>query len=192
MTAGEVRHNRSFQVSPVDRFGREISPLVVDAAQQIGRRAIHHAEKLHLDPAIAANLLEEAAAAVSRALDRKRNRPQDPIRDLRGYLFRAFIRRVNKKLRRQLQVENAVRILLVTSQNSSDPLVELERKILIDELLTSGDDVTRDVFYRRVEGLSWDEIGDSYGRSSHAAESRFSEGIRRLAKRLSFKTEFQD
>lgn len=187
--AGEVRRNRSFQVSPVDRFGRGINPVVVDAAQQIGRRAIHHAEKLHVDPAIAANLLEEAAAAVSRALARKRDRPQDPIRDLRGYLFRAFIRRVNKKLRRQLQVDNAVRILLVTSQNSNDPLLELERKILIDELLASGDDVTRDVFYRRIQGLSWYEIGKSYGRSGHAAESRFSEAIRRLAKRLGFKTD---
>ena len=44
-----------------------ISPLVLDAAEQIGR-AIERAEKLLIDPAAAAGLLEEAAATVSRAL----------------------------------------------------------------------------------------------------------------------------
>src|SRR5438132_6371795 len=114
--------NSSFRISPVDRLGRSISPLVRDAAEQIGRRAIQHAEKLQVDPAIAENLLEEAAAAVSRAVDRKRNCAQDPVRDLRAYLFRAFIRRVNKTVKRQLLVENAVRMLFVTSHDSTDPL----------------------------------------------------------------------
>src|SRR2546430_13247111 len=68
--------NRSFRVSPVDRLGRPISPLVLGAAEEIGRRAIEHAEKLLIDPAVAAGLLEEAAATVSRALasDRKSTR----------------------------------------------------------------------------------------------------------------------
>ena len=67
------RHNSSFRISPVDRLGRSISPLVLDAAEQIGRRAIRHAEHLLIDPAVAATLMEEAAAAVSLAIDRKKH-----------------------------------------------------------------------------------------------------------------------
>src|SRR6266478_4991892 len=129
MDGGDQPPNRCFRISPVDRRGREISPSVHDAAEEIARRAILHAGKLHVDPAIAADLLEEAAAAVSRAIDRKRDCAQQPVRDLRSYLFRAFIRRVNKSVKRQLLVENAVRMLSVTSSNSTDPLAELERKI---------------------------------------------------------------
>jgi hypothetical protein len=39
----------------VDRLGRPISPVVLDAAEEIGRRAIEHAEKLLIDPAVAAS-----------------------------------------------------------------------------------------------------------------------------------------
>ncbi len=189
--AGGAQPNSSFRISPVDRFGRRISPLVLIAAEEIGRRAIQHAEKLQVDPAIAANLLEEAASAVSRAMERKRDCTQDPVRDLRAYLFRAFIRRVNKTVMRQLLVENAVRILFVTSHNSTNPLAELEMKILVDELLTRGDPVARDMFYRRIQGLSWEEIGSSYGISAHAAESRFSQALHRIRKRLGLKEEFE-
>ena len=187
--AGEVRPNSRFRISPVDRRGRKISPLVIDAAEQIGRRAIKHAEKLQVDPAIAANLLEEAAAAVTRAIDRKSDYAQDNVRDLRAYLFRAFIRRINKSLKRQLLVENAVRILYLTSRNSTDPQAELEMKMLIDESLTRGGPVVRDMLYRRIEGLSWDDIGPFYGISAHAAESRFSQALKRIRKTLGLEEE---
>ena len=61
MDGGARPPNRSFRVSPVDRLGRRISPVVLDAAEAIGRRAIEHAERLLIDPAVAAGLLEEAA-----------------------------------------------------------------------------------------------------------------------------------
>jgi DNA-directed RNA polymerase specialized sigma24 family protein len=187
--AGGVRPNSSFRVSPVDRFGRTISPPVLQAAEQIGRRAIQHAENLLIDPAVAATLLEEAAAAVSRAVDRKRHCNHQPIRDVRAYLFRAFIRRVNKTKKRQLMVADAVRLFSAASSKSIDPLAELELKILIDELLTMSDPVVRDMFYRRIQKFSWREIGLSFGISGHAAESRFSQAIRRLAGRVGLKTD---
>jgi DNA-directed RNA polymerase specialized sigma24 family protein len=185
--AGGVRPRGSFRISPVDRLGRSISPLVLDAAEQIGRRAIRHAENLLIDPAVAATLMEEAAAAVSRAIDRKKHADKQPVRDLRAYLFRAFLRRVNKAKKRQLMAADAVRLFLATSPNSTDPLAELELKIFVDELLTAGDPVARDMFYRRTQDFSWRDIGSSYGISGHAAESRFSQAIRRLAKRLGLK-----
>ena len=179
-----ARPDRGSQVSPVDRLGRRISLPVHDAAEEIAHRAVLHAEKLHIDPAVAASLLEEAAARVSRAIDRKTDSNEQPVRDLRAYLFRAFLRLVNKAVKRQLLVADAIRTLSVTSHNSTDPLAQLERKILVDELLTRGDPVARDMFYRRTQKFSWDEIGLSYGISGHAAESRFSQALRKIRERL--------
>jgi hypothetical protein len=94
--------NRSFSVTPVDRLGRPISPVVLNAAEEIGRRAIEHAERLLIDPAVAAGLVEEAADTVSRALASKKHRIENDVRDLPSYLFRAFIRRVDRIRKKQL------------------------------------------------------------------------------------------
>jgi DNA-directed RNA polymerase specialized sigma24 family protein len=179
--------NRSFRISPVDRLGRTISSLVLDAAEAIARRAIEHAEKLLIDPAVAATLLEESAATVSRAINSKSHCTQDEVRDLPSYLFRAFIRRVNRAKRRQFFQEDAVRMLSSDSDKSTDAYEHLELKILVDELLASSDAVTRDMFYRRAQGFSWKEIGFAYGVSGHAAESRFSQALRRIGARLGTK-----
>src|SRR6516225_4141854 len=102
MDGGARTPDRSFRVSPVDRLGRRISPVVLYAAEEIGRRAIEHAEKLLIDTAVAAGLLEEAAATVSRALAAKKNCTQANVEDLPSYLFRAFIRRVDRIKKKQL------------------------------------------------------------------------------------------
>src|SRR5713101_9314697 len=96
----QASENGAARVSPMDQRGRPISPPVLIAAEELSRRAIHHAEKLLVDPAVAANLLEEAAATVSRAL-KARNALGRPLHDLESYLFRAFLRRLNRTKKRQ-------------------------------------------------------------------------------------------
>ena len=95
------------RVNPVDRRGRVINPAVLNAAEEIGRRALRHAERQLIDPAVAANLLEEAAATVSRAMSAKAI-SQPPIKDLQSYLFRAFLRRVNKRHKRELSLAESL------------------------------------------------------------------------------------
>jgi DNA-directed RNA polymerase specialized sigma24 family protein len=181
--------NRGFSVSPVDRLGRPISPVVLNAAEEIGRRAIEHAEKLLIDPAVAAGLLEEAAATVSRALTSKKHCAQSDVRDLPSYLFRAFIRRVDRIKKKQLTQVDDVPVPTFGSRNSTDPQAAVEMKILVDELLTRCDAVTREMFYRRIQGFSWEEIGRSYGISDHAARSRFSQALRRIGEKLGLKSD---
>src|SRR6267378_6159555 len=110
MDGGARPPHHRLRVSPVDRLGRTISPLVLDAAEQIGRRAIEHAEKLLIDPAVAAGLLEEAGATVSRAIASKKHCTQTNVRDLPSYLFRAFIRRVDRIKKRQLTQSDAAQV----------------------------------------------------------------------------------
>ena len=171
------------RVNPVDSRGRRIRPDVLNAAEEIGRRALRHAERLLIDPAIAANLLEEAAATVSRAMGAK-EMSQHPIRDLHSYLFRAFLRRVNKKRKRELSLAESLRIHTREVPNSIDPRSSIENKILIDEFLMQCDPTTRDMFWRRIVGFSWKEIGWSYKISSHAAESRFNQIFQKTRRRL--------
>jgi DNA-directed RNA polymerase specialized sigma24 family protein len=172
------------RISPVDRLGRSISPSVLDAAEAIALRAVEHAEQMLVDPAIAATLLEEAAVAVSRVLHTRTLSQADSVRDLPSYLFRAFIRRVNRTKRQQLVEEAGLLLRLMEVPRSINPKVDLELKILIDELLAGCNSKARDMFYRRTQGFSWKEIGASYGISGHAAESSFGQAIRRIAKRL--------
>src|SRR6266852_331224 len=124
--AGEFRSEAGFRISPIDPFGRTIEPAALDAAEEIGQRAVHYAENLVGDPALATNLLEEAAAAVSRVLRSQHAHNHVQVHDLRAYLFRAFIRRVNKLRRRQLAVADRTS----TPSRSSSVSADLESKIL--------------------------------------------------------------
>ena len=191
MHGGARPPNRSLGISPVDRLGRPISAHVLKAAEEIGRRAIEHAAKLSIDPAVAATLLEEAAATVSRAIGSKSHFTHNAVRDLPSYLFRAFIRRVNRTKKRQIVEEDAVRLLSLAADISTDAQAELEMKILVDEVLTRCDPMTREMFYRRIQGFSWKEIASSYGISKHAAESRFGQALRKIAKKLGLKNDFR-
>src|SRR6266851_9640238 len=148
--AGE---NGAPRVSPMDQRGRPISPPVLSAADVISRRAIHHAERLLVDPAVAANLLEEASATVSRALTAK-NTGERPVQDLESYLFRAFLRRLNRTKKRQTLLADAVDLHAFLSRTSSDPRMALEMKIFVDELLLQCDPAVRDMLCRRLGGSS--------------------------------------
>src|SRR5260221_14683199 len=100
MDGGARPPERSFRVSPVDRLGRRMRPAVHDAAEEIAHRAILHGEKLPIDPAVGANLLEEAAVRVSRAIDRIRNSSEKFVGGMRADLFRASLRLITTAVKR--------------------------------------------------------------------------------------------
>jgi len=60
-------------------------------------------------------------------------------------------------------------------------------KIFVDEFLVRCDPVMRDVLCRRMQGHSWKEIGWAYRISSHAAESKFSQALQKVRKKLGLK-----
>ena len=157
----------SFRISSVDRLGRRIDPAVLTAAEEILPRAVAHGVKLLGDLAVIANLLEEAAAVVSRKLQ------SDPslILNVPGYLLMCFVRKVNRAKRKEplmVNLSEAVRPKLAWA----DPSDQLHTKILLDEFLARCDFITRDMVWRRKAGFSWEEIGRVHGISGHAAEER--------------------
>ena len=174
------------RLNPVDRRGRKIDATVLAAAENIFKRAFEHGVKLLGDPAIVVTALEEVAANVSRAVAAK-DPPGEPgpIRDLPEYLFRGFLRHVNRLKRKQLAVVSLGEASVEsTTPRWANPSRDFEMKILVDECLAQCDSVTQDMFSRRAQGFSWEEIGMIYGESAHAAEARYSAAIKRVRARL--------
>lgn len=174
----------SLWINTVDRLGRGIDPIVLAATEEIAPGALQYGERLLRDNALAATLLEEAAATVSRAVRLKGNASSDGIRNLQAYIFRTFVRRVNKARRRDIILSNQGTSTPSVHSNPVDRSEDIELNVLVNEFLAKCDPVTRDMFYRRMQGFSWKEIARVYGISTHAAESKFSQALRRVRKKL--------
>lgn len=174
-----------FRLNAVDRRGRKIEPAVLEAAEGIYSRALEHGLKLLGDPAVVTTVLEEIAATVSRTA-----RVKDPLgspmqgRDLRLYLFRAFLNQVNRLKRKEPTFVSLSEVVAVSNPPWADPLRELEAKMLLEEFLTLCEPWMQDMAFRRLQGFSWDEIGEVYGVSGHAAQARFSHALRQARERL--------
>lgn len=174
----------NFLVNAVDRLGRVIDPIVLGATEEVAPSALQYGEKLLRDSALAATLLEESAATVSRAVRLKGNASSDGVRNLQAYIFRTFVRRVNKARRKDLLLSSQGAPTPSVHSNPVDCTEDIELKVLVNEFLARCDPVTRDMFYRRIQGLSWKEIAQVHGISAHAAESKFSQALRRVRKKL--------
>jgi RNA polymerase sigma factor (sigma-70 family) len=179
----ETKSSAPFLLNSVDRLGRPIQPDVLSVAQDVSQQALTYAEKIIGDPAVALNLFEEAAAAVSEAVEAKKASAEPPIRDLRAYLFRAYVRRISQERRREVVFEHEVELRQERNRpthNGTGP----DMKLLLDEVMAACDKVTQEIALRRLEGFSWDEIGNRYGISAHAARIRFSKALKRARKTL--------
>ena len=185
-TLAANRFPQSFRLNAVDRHGRNIDPTVLAAAEEVFPRALDHGLKLLGDAAVIANALEEVAAVVSRVVARTVAARSDPvpINNLPGYIFRAFVRHVNRLKRKQLVLVTSDDDRQVSVPRWADPSREFETKILVDECLAQCDFVAQDMFWRRAQGFSWADIGKIHGLTAHAAEVRFRHALERAHVRL--------
>lgn len=136
-------------------------------------------------PPAPANALGEVAADVSRRLEeRDESGDPAPIRNLPGCVFHAFVRHLNRLKRKELVLVRDDGTGQALSSRWGDPSAQFETKILVDESLAQCDSVTRDMFWRRVQGFTWEEIGKIHRLSAHTAEVRFRHAIRAAAERL--------
>src|SRR5437879_13769395 len=90
----DVPSDQQHFLNVVAPSGRSIEPCVFLVAQGIANQAVSYAERFLGDSCVAVNLLEEAAANVSEAIRAKEAAQIAPIRDVRRYMFRVFLRKV--------------------------------------------------------------------------------------------------
>src|SRR5437016_13473855 len=101
----EVLSDQQHFLSAVAPSGRSIEPCVFLVAQGIANQAVSYAGKFLGDSCVAVNLLEEAAATVSEVIGAKEAAQIAPIRDVRRYLFRVFLRKMADTRRNETPYE---------------------------------------------------------------------------------------
>ncbi len=168
-----------FLLNAVDRLGRPIQRCVLSVAQDIAPQAVCYAQKFLADPCVAMNLLEEAAATVSEAVLAKQATELPPIRDLRAYLYRAFLRRVSAQRQAEIRLEEAFEDHFRLNEGMSYE-ERLAARLLLKQILCMCDRKTMWIVWERIEGRSWDEIAYDMGMSNHAARLHYSRVLREM------------
>ena len=123
------------------------------------------------------DVLQSAIAAGSRS---RIERPE-------GYLFRGVVRRVWDLLSHQPAVEYAGSSpdLDALSGTKGSPLVhEIERNLLVKEIIALMDEETRAIYFRRARGDRWSSIAADLAISEAAAQERFRYGIEKVRARV--------
>ncbi|MGA9306595.1 MAG: hypothetical protein WBW31_14425 [Candidatus Sulfotelmatobacter sp.] len=181
--------SRQLVLSSVDHLGRRIAPEVLDVAQRIAPRSLLHGEKILGDPAMVLTLLEEVAATVTLAIEKRIVRGKPPIEDLDGYVYRSFMNRINDEERHQPRLLNLGDIEWKAHVRRTD-LTPIERKLLLDELLEGHDLVTLDIIVWHYAGQKWREIGAACGISATAARLRFRKAMLQIRNKAEPKKDF--
>jgi hypothetical protein len=166
-------------MNAVDPLGRLIEPIVLSVAQEIAPQALCYAEKFVGDPCVAMNLLEKAAGAVSEAVHAKEAAKVPPIRDLRAYLYRAYLRRIAAERQDETCVQLSNEDHLIPNE-APDMEAMVETKLLLKQILGMCDRKTRAIIWGRMEGRSWDEIAYDLVTSNHAARLHYSKVLRAI------------
>lgn len=166
-------------LNSVDLRGRPIEPFVLAAANEIAPNALSYAEKFAADSCVAMNLLEEVAATVSEAVRTKEAAQAPPVRDMRAYVYRAFLRRIaaerRDERRRQQEIEDHF-----SADEAAVGEVKTERKLALKQVLSMCDRKTREITWSRTEGRSWDDIAYGCVMSNHAARLHYSKAVRQI------------
>jgi tetratricopeptide (TPR) repeat protein len=178
-TMATVPRTHQLLLNAVDRLGRPIEPCVFTVAQEIAPQALAYAENFIGDPCVAMNLLEEAAATVSEVVRAKETARIPPIRDMRAYLYRAFLRRIGEEERSEVRLQKALEDDLRLGETMSIE-ARVETKLVLKQVLSMCDRKTRAIIWGRIEGRSWDEISYDVVMSNHAARLHYSKALRAI------------
>lgn len=183
MATKTVPRTHQALVNAIDRLGRPIEPSVLSVAQDIAPQAVSYAQKSLVDPCVAMNLLEEAAATVSEAVLAKQLGDLPPIRDLRAYLYRAFLRRMAEERQSEVRLEEAFeeRIRLNEGMSFEE---KLEARLLLKQILGACDRKTMWIVCERMGGRSWEEIAYDCVMTNRAARLHYSRALREIRKAL--------
>jgi DNA-directed RNA polymerase specialized sigma24 family protein len=107
-----------------------------------------------------------------------------PCENPAAYVLTIFRRDADQYLKRRSLVrsidERGYGYANVAGSSSAD----IERRVLVRELLDNMDDITRSILLRRVEGESPRDIGRALGLSANAVSIRWSRALAELRKLL--------
>jgi DNA-directed RNA polymerase specialized sigma24 family protein len=159
-----------------DEFG-EIDREVFDAAVALLPRVESYAQRTLGDAAAGQRLLMKACASVTR-----RRQAGEDLANLTGYLYRTWQRLLLAELEkanghRRLESALAAEAPRHTTEN-------LDRRILLQQVIQHMDDWTRRVFEYLALDYSYEQIAKEIGGNGHAIRMKYDRKLQALAQQL--------
>lgn len=170
----------TLDIGYTDEFGA-VAPDVYAAAGRVWRRAQEYAARVlnDADDARASTLLLKAAAQTTRARDEKARE----IKELDGYLWQTFKRVVLAELekdnnRRRFEADACLEAKWHAQASN------VERRILLAEIVDVMDEWTRAVFEWLTLDYSFDEIARHLGMNAKVLRNRYNRHLNALIKQV--------
>lgn len=166
----------------VDEFGA-IDARVYETALALWPRAERASLQMLHDTATGQHLLMKACALVTR----KHADSPDAITNLPAYLYRTWRRLMLEELEKQnhhRQIEENLFAENAEPHHTRHSADQLDRRILLQQIVNRMDDWTRRVFEYQTLGFTFDEIASQMGGNGHAIRIRYDRQIKLLTKQL--------
>jgi DNA-directed RNA polymerase specialized sigma24 family protein len=169
----------------VDAFG-EIDLEVYNTARKIWPQGMAFARSRGADESVTQMAMMRAVAKVSHRF--KRPRPNlSTSAALKAYLFTAFRRCLFEEFKKDLSrgYEVSENLESLSDYGKGGALAtQIEKKILLEEIVRHMDPETRTIYEQLVLGLSFEQIAQATGKESNRLRSRFSKRIKKIAAQL--------
>jgi len=170
----------TLEIGYTDEFGR-VAPDVYESAGRVWRRARDFALRVlqDADDARARTLLLKAASQVTRARDERGQH----VNELDGYLLQTFRRVVLAESEKE---ENRRRLESEAGLNTEwrSQASNVERRILLEEIVGMMDGWTRAVFEWLTLDYSFDEIARHLGVSTKVLRNKYNRHVSALIKQV--------
>ncbi len=157
--------------SEVYRTAGELWPF----AENLARSRLH-------DSAAGQRLLLKAATHVSRVLVERRV----PIRNLKAYLFVTYKRLILEELEKSRRIDmfDTAEEMQRIKEKRSAVVEDMERKILVQELVQRMDDDMKHVFESLILGYTFEEVAAEQQTPSNVLRSNYHRMLKRLVKQI--------
>ncbi len=160
--------------------GTAVDTDLLDAARRNWARMVSYAQRYEQDSSVAADILETALLATSKAR-RAHQQSGKPIQNLDSYLYVAFVRRFNRYLAKQPKIEyvgSAQDLDSLISVQTRGNLPTIEDDLLVRESLQYMNQRARRTFFLRGSGgYSWKETARFLGTSANSAQVLFNQAL---------------
>ena len=163
------------------RDGLGVPGPLAGAAPGTWRAGLAYAARYLGDTALAAEIVEGVVHSAAKA------HPHKPIKNPDSYVLSGIVRRVKRLLARERRIEyrgSLEELEGLTGAWDTSWVAELDKRILVQELVDLMDTETRDLFFKWVRGDEWEEIAGDLGISANAAQHRLRYGIEKARERV--------
>lgn len=168
----------------VDEFG-PIEREVYQAAGELWPQAERYSISVLQDGPAGQRILHNAAAIVSRIYLERSGR----INNLKAYLYQTFKRLVLAQLEKESghrKLEAAM--LSRTTEEAESLTTDIDRKILVQQIMQRMDRQMREIFELLVLGHTFEEIGQHLNRSAHSIRTAYNRRLNRLIMQIKAET----